>query len=101
MTAELPAAWHDRYARMCDGPTNVLATTVQGFEYLFDSCSELPVERADRLVVAFGRSVRARRKRPSSRIAGFPGSDDRGDRGHFIAHSMGGGADINLFHQDP
>lgn len=40
------------------------------------------------------------RTRDASRIRGFPGSDERRDRGHFLAHASGGGLDINLFHQN-
>lgn len=104
---ELPHAWLARYQRMCGRATNVLAMTVHGFDYLFDYVSELLASGAlpsdsdaeDRLVAAFGVSQPAPRKRPASRLAGFPGSDPRGDRGHFAAHAAGGGTDINLFHQ--
>jgi hypothetical protein len=106
IAAEMPSAWLVRYERMCGGPTNVLVVPEHGFEYLFDYTSDLlargqlAVAREDRLVAAFGRAQRADVARPASRIAGFPGSDDRGDRGHFLAHAAGGGVDINLFHQD-
>jgi hypothetical protein len=105
--SDMPHAWSERYRRMCEGPTNVLAVTASGFEYLFDFCSELidagelPEDgREDRLVVAYGLSRAPDHKRNASRIRGFPGSDDRGDRGHFAAHAAGGGLDINVFHQD-
>jgi hypothetical protein len=98
---EMPHAWHARYKLMCTGPTNVLRLSAGGYEYLFDYTTELGVDREDRLVVAFGRSRRAGSSRDASRIRGFPGSDDRGDRGHFLAHAAGGGLDINLFHQEP
>jgi hypothetical protein len=106
MRGELPHVWRARYERMCVGPANVLVVTATGFEYLFDFCSELVAHgtlaagREDRVVAAYGRSTHAIGARPSSRLAGFPGSDGRGDRGHFIAHAAGGGADINLFHQE-
>jgi hypothetical protein len=106
ITAEMPSAWLARYERMCAGPTNVLVVPEHGFEYLFDYTSDLlargqlAAEREDRLLAAFGRAKRADVARPTSRIAGFPGSDDRGDRGHFLAHAAGGGVDINLFHQE-
>ncbi len=104
----LPQAWLSRYERMCVGPTNVLVVPAEGFEYLFDYSTDLIARgllpaspgREDRVVVAFGSSLRASVARPASRIAGFPGSDDRGDRGHFLAHAAGGGVDINLFHQE-
>ncbi len=104
----LPQAWLSRYERMCIGPTNVLVVPAEGFEYLFDYSADLIARgllpaspgREDRVVAAFGRSLRAGAARPASRMAGFPGSDDRGDRGHFLAHAAGGGVDINLFHQE-
>ena len=107
MRAELPRAWLARYHLMCDGPTNVLEVPLQNFSYLFDYCAELiaagelPLDaREDRAVVAYGLAQSAKSKRNASRIRGFPGSDDRGDRGHLAAHAAGGGLDINVFHQD-
>lgn len=105
--AELPEAWITRYHRMCTGPTNVLEVSLRDFSYLFDFCAELvearelPVgARADRAVVAYGIARSTSEKRDASRIRGFPGSDGRGDRGHLVAHAVGGGLDINVFHQD-
>jgi hypothetical protein len=108
ITDEMPSAWLARYERMCTGPTNALLVRQRGFDYLFDYAADLIARgllpavpgREDRLVVVFGCSQRPAADRPASRIAGFPGSDERGDRGHFIAHASGGGSDINLFHQD-
>src|SRR3954470_22417334 len=102
LIAELPAVWRDRYEQMCRGPVDVLLVDTGGFTYLFDYASNLtpPVAREDRVVAAFGRSRTTNAERPASRLAGFPGSDNRGDRGHFMAHASGGGVDINLFHQD-
>ena len=101
------AAWIDRYHRMCDGPTNVLEVPLKGFIYLFDFCSELidagelPADaREDRTLGAYGLSQNAAASRDTLRIRGFPGSDERGDRGHLAAHASGGGLDINVFHQD-
>jgi hypothetical protein len=108
MREELPHAWLSCYEQMCVGPVNVLVVPAEGFEYLFDYSGDLIARgllpaspgREDRVVAAFGRSVRGSKARPASRIAGFPGSDERGDRGHFLAHAAGGGVDINLFHQE-
>jgi hypothetical protein len=105
--AEMPGAWLTRYHRMCIGPTNVLEIPLRGFSYLFDFCTELidegelpPGAREDRTVVAYGLAQHATTKRDASRLRGFPGSDERGDRGHLAAHAAGGGLDINVFHQD-
>lgn len=99
--------WIEHYHQMCNGPTNVLEVPLKAFTYLFDFCSEL-IEagelaagaREDRALGAYGISQSAETARDASRIRGFPGSDDRGDRGHLAAHSAGGGLDINIFHQD-
>ena len=101
MRDEMPHTWIDRYHKMCEGPTNVLEVPLQSFAYLFDYCSELPdAAREDRAVAAYGISQGTKHKRDASRLRGFPGSDERGDRGHLLAHSAGGGLEINVFHQD-
>lgn len=93
--------WIDAYHAMCIGPTNVLEIRERGVTYLFDFCAQLPdVDREDRVVGACGLSQSANARRDASRIRGWPGSDERGDRGHLVAHAAGGGLDINLFHQD-
>src|SRR6185436_3778726 len=104
---EMPHAWILRYHRMCDGPTNVLQIPLQTFSYLFDFCTELidagelsPGAREDRAVAAYGLAHSATSRRDASRIRGFPGSDERGDRGHLVAHAAGGGLDLNVFHQN-
>jgi hypothetical protein len=104
---EMPHAWILRYHRMCNGPTNVLEVPLRTFSYLFDFCTHLidladlpPNAREDRVVVAYGITHSARRERDVSRIRGFPASDERGDRGHLVAHAAGGGLDINVFHQN-
>src|SRR4051794_20110094 len=77
ITAEMPSAWALRYERMCSGPTNLLVVPEHGFTYLFDYTSDPTgdvLAREDRLVAAFGRTQRADVARPTSRIAGFPGS---------------------------
>ena len=105
--AEMPHAWIARYHLMCDGATNVLEVPLQNAHYLFDFCTELietgelPRDaREDRAVVAYGIAQSPLAGRDSSRLRGFPGSDERGDRGHLLAHAAGGGVDINVFHQD-
>jgi len=107
MRTELPHAWLNRYHAMCKGPANVLEVTLGDFSYLYDFCTELihngdlpQGAREDRAVVAYGRSRATPTKRDRARIAGFPSSDERGDRGHLVAHSAGGGLDINIFHQN-
>ena len=114
---ELPYAWADRYARLNPHATNVLEVDAEGFEYLFDEPSEL-VSRGevaeadvvqDRLVAAhgFSHAEKEDRDRSQSRLAGAPRGPaevvDTGaapyDRGHVMAHSIGGGLDLNLVPQ--
>jgi len=104
---QLPPAWLKAYKHMCSGPTNVLAIPLAGFEYMFDYTSELRATgdaaeneiQEDRVVAAHGVSRPPARTRDVSRIRGFPSGVERGDRGHFRAHSAGGGLEINIFHQ--
>ena len=61
------------------------------FTYTFDLS-------LDRVVCVVGHSSQTRAARDTSRQRGHP-SHRPDDKGHFIAHSMGGGMDINLFAQ--
>lgn len=69
-----------------------------GFTYVFDCTPE------ERLVVVYGFSGKPLGKRDAPRMQGFLGGSIKDvypgcDKGHFIAHAMGGGLDINLFPQ--
>ncbi len=85
--------WLDEYERATE-KTEVVQTTVDDFTYLFDITNE-------RLIAAWGIS-RGRHSgtRDKSRMAGHPLSAGKlYHRGHAIAHSLGGGTDINLVPQ--
>lgn len=77
--------------------------------FIFDQTSASTAENtvADRLVAAYGFSVKNKKKRDASRIRGFIGGridiPNKGtfDKGHALSHAMGGGLDINLFPQKP
>ena len=115
LSEELPYLWRDAYLKMTPHPTNILRITLVGFEYLFDCYSELEASGAvpydkyieDRLVAVYGRSHANMRLRESSRIKAWLGPTrcflgSGRDKGHFIAHSIGGlvdGFEINLFSQ--
>jgi hypothetical protein len=64
------------------------------FTYLFDI-------KTSRNLVAFGIPIYISHKRDASRMQGHPLSPDLEGyhRGHLMAHSIGGGADINLVPQ--
>jgi hypothetical protein len=76
--------------------------------FLFDAGPTLLDDRRgdgeDRVVAVWGRSTTPMRRRDRARLAGFlPNplfwSGARRDRGHFVAHTAGGGMDLNLFPQ--
>lgn len=121
--ATLPDLWQTDYLAM-KGATQNLLTITFGDEnleehfcrYMFDhATSTAPPRQAssthnagggdDRVVAVWGTSRQeAARNRDKARMKGFlkgawssvhPGYD----RGHFFAHTMGGGLDINLFPQ--
>ncbi|MCL4820263.1 MAG: DNA/RNA non-specific endonuclease [Vicinamibacteria bacterium] len=114
---ELPYAWFERYAQMTPHAANVLRTEVAGFEYLFDTPEELVRAGSlaaadavqDRLVGVHGLSRVATddRAKSKARLDGaergparfVDGGRDAYDRGHAMAHSFGGGLDINLVPQ--
>lgn len=87
----LKQLWLDDYGGY---PGQVTAVDLEGFGYLFDT-------RADRLVAAWGISgPKPVAPRDKSRMASHPLSvGPLYHRGHAIAHSLGGGTDINLVPQ--
>ena len=97
IVSELPdklvPVWCDEYY-----PSNPSAEVVQvnlddsgsTFSYLFDI-------QAERAIAAFGVPTYAKHRRDASRMAGHPlSAGSKFHRGHLIAHSIGGGTDINL-----
>jgi hypothetical protein len=96
LTAELLYRWRDEYLDN-HGDAELLIVkggpNETGFSYLFDFARQ-------RNVVAFGTPTANDEKRDSTRMAGHPlSSGSEYHRGHLIAHSLGGGTDINLLPQ--
>lgn len=104
----LPYCWKDRYIAMTDRPSEILVFAYETFDYIFDvyqqvelcdrAGSNLPVEA--RLIAAIGTSKPKRTRRDDGRlrrltVTPMPGPDSKWDRGHFIAHSIGGTVDGN------
>jgi hypothetical protein len=95
------------YAMTRAGSTLGEVTLPDGFTYLYDDTSiavDGPADAADfRVLCVWGRSRPAKTARDASRMRGYPSPQrdetSATDRGHLIAHSMGGGYDINLFPQ--
>jgi hypothetical protein len=92
----LASAWAAEYRLLM--PTAELVEVDLGtLTYLFD----LVVVRT---LGVYGRSAPTTAPRPAARLRGHPSYNRRGqpptDRGHLAAHTIGGGADINLVAQD-
>jgi hypothetical protein len=103
----LEDAWLAAYSDMCDHKKNVMEFQDHGFTFLYDQASMNSAEVDDRLVAAYGLSIETAEKRDASRIQGLLGGGidipgkGKFDKGHVLAHSMGGGTDVNLFPQRP
>ena len=106
--------WIDHYEKMIHGRANIYQFEADpGFITLFDIASEREnsinstgyKETEDRVVAVSGCSQIPIHKRDINRQRGFLGPThkvfpDGYDKGHYIAHSMGGGMDVNLFPQN-
>jgi len=82
--------WLEDYAR-AGASSDIVQVTPDRFSYLFDVAPQ-------RLIAAWGVSAgRHGGPRPASRMAGHPlSAGPLFHRGHAIAHTLGGGVDINL-----
>jgi hypothetical protein len=109
----LPLKWQQVYAATTSHEANIVRVERGTFEYFCDSYSGLEAlgevafdQRVrDRVIGALGVSVPVRRRRRR----GFPDGwlelpeeldGSNRDKGHLIAHSIGGGLDVNVFSQD-
>jgi hypothetical protein len=112
---ELPNQWKRAYLGMTPHETNLCVVTHKTFRYIYDDYGTLevsgkvpynPVFEA-RLVAALGRSTPQRSHRDDGRLKGWVGPTEvhfgrQSDKGHFIAHSIGGAVDqceLNVFVQ--
>ena len=99
--------WLATYDEMCMHRANVMQFQDQGNTFLYDLASEYYPDNDDRLVAAHGLSRKPGTKRDKSRMQGFLGGliDIPGkgqfNKGHALAHGMGGGMNANLFPQKP
>lgn len=89
-------AWAAQYRAESTGETEVVEVELGTLTYLFDIANE-------RVVGVHGRSAPTNAVRPAARMRGHPSYNKRGeeqtDRGHLVAHTIGGGTDINLVPQ--
>jgi hypothetical protein len=91
--ASLVDLWLDEYA-LTSPQADIVETQAGDFVYLFDT-------NCERLIAAWGQSEgRSEALRDRSRMAGYPlSAGSLYHRGHAIAHTLGGGTDINLVPQ--
>src|SRR5260370_12190115 len=115
LAEELPYAWRDAYLEMVPRATKIVRFRCGTFEYVYDDYATLEATRVvpydprieARLVAVSGCSAPQKRKRDDYRLKGWIGATESTfgsgwDKGHFIAHSIGGAVDqaeVNVFVQ--
>lgn len=113
LVSSLEAEWLHFYKLMTPRVTNIAGYLVNEFEYVYDDYASLEktgtVEISpfieSRVVYVHGKSRQVASKRNASRQKGWVGPTEKllganTDKGHFMAHSIGGGLEINVFVQD-
>lgn len=112
---ELPYIWRDCYKEMMPRQMDLTQIQYEQFSYIFDwhttnestvQTALLPISEA-RLVAVLGQSAPRKARRDDFRLRGWVGKTgvnfgNRWDKGHFIAHSIGGvvdGLEINVYVQ--
>jgi hypothetical protein len=106
LRAELPHAWFAEYAAASNRPANVMTFRHGAFEYVYDHYTALEASGEvaydatveSRLVAVCGVSAPRNSPRDDYRLRGWVGPTGRmfgseWDKGHFIAHSIGGAVD--------
>ena len=111
---ELPHLWRNEYQEMSKREVRLVRIRHSSFEYIYDNYSYLEATGAipyslveDRLVGVLGLSAPQLRVRDDYRLRGWVGPTEKiygreYDKGHFIAHSIGGAVDraeMNVFVQ--
>lgn len=92
--------------------TNLCRYFFNRFEYIYDHYTELETlgivpyspTAESRVVGVLGRSNPTSERRDASRLQGWIGATEtylgeNTDKGHFIAHTIGGGLEVNIFAQ--
>lgn len=107
---ELPYTWHAAYKGTVGRPVDVQRIDCGPFQYLYDlypGTNEDPTGAEARTVAAIGQSSPRDGARDDSRLRGWVAATEvafgkEWDKGHFVAHSIGGAVDraeINVFVQ--
>jgi DNA/RNA non-specific endonuclease len=92
----LSGGWADAYRAACNTPVELVEVEQDELTYLFDIAMQ-------RVVGVYGKPKPPADAYPSTRMRGFPLPADETSRlirGHLVAHSLGGGTDINLIPQN-
>jgi len=111
LSERLPTVWCETYLRTITHEPNFVHFRQHTFKYVCDLYSQLemmgsvPYDQtvADRVVGVFGISSRLEQNRNTRRVRIELSEELEGSRrddGHFMARSIGGGLDVNLFSQD-
>lgn len=99
--------WVATYHDMSPHSPSVMKFQDQGFTFLYDQAAANASGVDDRLVAAYGWPTANAHKKDENRMRGFLGGGvdipgkGKFDKGHVLAHAMGGGLDVNLFPQKP
>jgi hypothetical protein len=107
----LPSLWRDAYLSAISHEPNFVRFRHRTFEYICDIYSQLEITGsvpydqtiADRVIGVCGTSARANKERYPRSTKVVLTEELEGtarDDGHFIARSIGGDLDVNLFSQD-
>jgi len=116
LRTELPHVWRDEYLQMTPGRrTNIYVITRGAFDYIFDDYQALEASGVvepdatseSRVVAVIGAPQANPKVRDDARLRGWVGPTQstfgkEWDKGHFIAHSIGGavdGSELNVFLQ--
>jgi hypothetical protein len=113
LQGQLPLAWRNVYVNTVAHQPNLVRLRFRTFHYICDLYSlleltgDVPYDQTiqDRVVAVLGTSARAEDGRDAGRIREWSRPTDEllgteRDRGHFMAHCIGGGLDVNVFFQE-
>jgi hypothetical protein len=109
----LPFKWRDLYVASVAHRTNIVRFQCRTFEFFYDLHSELEATGEvsfdqtiqNRVVAVLGTSTRADEPRDASRSWDWVDPTEEfleteRDKGHYMAHCIGGGLDVNVFSQE-
>jgi hypothetical protein len=112
LAEELPHIFHEQYLLMTPRQTNLCRYFFKDFEYIYDDYSQLEATGVvpysptieSRVVAVLGKSRPTSIARDASRLKGWVGQTEKylgtnTDKGHFMAHQIGGGLEVNIFAQ--